>query len=120
MPKLPILFLTIAFGTPAVAQDAAKGQQQFAARCAGCHNIQRGGPSGAGPNLADLAGQKSGTRTAYASSAALKKAAITWSPATLDAFLAAPMKTVPGTRMVIATPDPAMRASLVAYLLSVK
>jgi cytochrome c len=46
----------------------------------------------------------------------LKASKLTWDAATLDSYLAAPAKKVPGTRMPISTPDAGKRAAIIAYL----
>jgi len=52
--------------------------------------------------------------------AALKSSGLSWTKATLDRLLTAPSKLVPGTRMVVAMPDPKPRADVVAYLARLK
>jgi cytochrome c len=48
-------------------------------------------------------------------------APVMWDPKTLDAFIAEPQKVVPGTVMPFAgLPDAGQRASLVAYLRTLK
>jgi cytochrome c len=69
-----------------------------------------------GPNLNKLFGRKAGTAPGFAYSPALKASGIVWDAKTLDAYLAAPTKVVPGTRMVVKVPDPARRAALITYL----
>ena len=76
------------------------------------------GRSGIGPNLAGLFGRPAGSIAGYNYSAAMKKSGLRWDEKTLDEFLAAPTKKVPGTKMPIAVADPAKRAALIAYLKS--
>jgi len=102
------------------AQSAAGGETLFKQRCAMCHTSKPGAPAGMGPNLSGLSKRKAGTGQGFAYSAALKKSGMAWTKANLDQFLTAPAKVVPGTRMVVATPNPEQRAGLVAYLLSLK
>jgi cytochrome c len=103
--------------TPAQAQQgagAAQGETLFKQRCATCHAV--GGKGGKiGPDLTKVAGRRAGS-TAYAYSTAMKGSKIVWSGKTLDAYLAAPTKTVPGTKMVIAVSKPEDRAAIVSYL----
>jgi cytochrome c len=70
-----------------------------------------------GPSLAGVYGKPAAGAADYPYSAALKQAGLTWDDATLDRFLTAPMKTVPGTRMTYAgLADPAARHEIVMYL----
>ncbi|WP_395337200.1 c-type cytochrome [Novosphingobium sp. BL-8H] len=88
--------------------------------CRACHSVDKGGKSGIGPNLNGVAGRQAASAPGFNYSPALKGSKLTWDDQTLDAFLAAPAKKVPGTRMPIATPDPAKRAAIIAYLKSLK
>ena len=68
-----------------------------------------------GPNLAGVVNRKAGM-TAFNYSPALKASNLTWNRPTLDRYLAAPGRTVPGTRMVIALPDQAQRTAVINFL----
>jgi cytochrome c len=51
----------------------------------------------------------------------MKAAALTWNEATLQAYLTAPMKKVPGTKMAFAgVANPKNRADIIAYLKTLK
>ncbi len=112
------LFATLLTATPAFAQ-AASGDQVYKQRCQACHAIKAGAPSVLAPNLSGIVGRNAAAGT-FNYSAALKASKIKWTKATLDTFLAAPTKMVPGTRMVISVSDPAQRAALVAWLAKAK
>ena len=89
----------------------------FASKCQICHSVAaKGAPALLAPNLRGLVGRKAATGAFPSYSAPLKKAGLTWSKDTLDTFLAAPSKMVPGTRMVIAVPDAKQRADIIAWL----
>jgi cytochrome c2 len=95
--------------------DAARGEQRFQ-DCAACHKTEPG-VNGVGPSLRGLFERKAGALPEFRYSPALKRSGITWTPETLDAFLADPQKMVPANRMPYAgMPDPADRADLIAYL----
>src|SRR5262245_2779735 len=101
-------------GTPSPAA-VAEGQTFFQQRCKGCHSTEPGQTSALGPNLAAVVGRPAAS-TEFRYSAALKASGLTWTPENLDAYLAAPVKLVPGTRMFVSIPDPAQRAAVVEYL----
>lgn len=103
---------------PAIAMaapPAPDGQQLFRQRCQACHSVEPGKSARVGPNLAGVVGRKAASAQ-FNYSAALKKSGLTWTRENLDRFLAAPAKTVPGTRMVIGVTDAAQRKALIDYL----
>ena len=111
--------LALAMGGGAVAGDATRGGQLYAAQCGFCHGASgAGGP--AGPALAGVVGRKAASATFPSYSPALKKAGWTWTAPKLDTYLASPQGVVPGTSMPIAVAKPADRADLVAYLSGLK
>jgi cytochrome c len=123
--SLSLLVLTGLFASMAVsaqAADAAKGKAHFDEACAMCHSAVPGdGQGGMGPNLYSLNGKAAGTGDkAFPYTAALKGSKLVWNAATLDRFLTAPGKVVPGTEMVVSIPAKATRDDVVAYLLSAK
>jgi len=71
-----------------------------------------------GPPLAGVVGRKAGATTGYGYSSAMKAYGVTWSPEALDAFLKAPNKAVPGTKMLIGAPDAEDRTVVIQYLKS--
>ena len=117
---VPILAGALVAGTAASAVAAPPtGQQVFEQRCSVCHSVQPA-PGKMGPPLAGVAGRKAGTAPGYAYSNALKTSNITWTPDQLDAFIKAPGKTVPGTKMLLGAPDAEQRAAVIQYLGSLK
>lgn len=105
----------------APAQASATDAKPAAfAQCAACHSTEKG-QMGVGPSLAGVYGTKSGEIPGYAFSDAMKAANLTWDDATLDKYLAAPMKVVPGTKMTFAgLSDPADRKAVIEYLKTLK
>ena len=101
------------------AQTAPAAPPAFAA-CRACHSVQPGGKSGLGPNLNGVVGRTAGTLLGFNYSNAVKASKLKLDEKALDEYLAAPTKKIPGSRMPIATPDPAKRAAIIAYLKSVK
>lgn len=77
--------------------DPLAGRQVFK-KCQACHSLEPG-KTILGPSLAGIVGRKSATDANFSYSPAMKQAALTWDPSTLDAYLADPAKVVPGNRM---------------------
>jgi cytochrome c len=95
--------------------DAARGEKRFE-ECATCHTTEQG-VNNVGPSLHGVFGRKAGEIADFRYSPALKGSGITWTPQTLDTFIADPQQRVPGNRMPFAgMPDAADRADLIAYL----
>ena len=91
------------------------GQQLFKQRCGACHAMDAAQRK-PGPHLSGLIGRKAGSVEGARYSDALKAAGLVWDKQTLDAYLAAPRKVVPGTTMTVGVADAAQRAAIVAYL----
>ena len=100
-------------GAPAMAQ--ATGETLFKQRCGMCHTP---GKSLMGPDLTGL--MTRAARPAFAYSPAMQKQPVKWDAARLDAFLAAPQKVVPGSKMMVMAAAPADRALLIGYLKTLK
>jgi len=101
---------------PTVAPTAAMGEQVFR-RCVACHTIDKGGRNGIGPNLHGIVGRAVAAHDGFSYSGAMKARGGVWDEPALDAYLADPMKTVPGTRMAFAgVIDAADREALILYL----
>jgi cytochrome c len=117
--KFPLMLAAILAGMATSATAAPSGQAVFEQRCAICHALQPA-PGKMGPPLAGVVGRKAGTVAGFAYSSALKASGVTWTADTLDAFVKAPGKTVPGTKMLLGAPDAEQRAAVIQYLGSVK
>lgn len=128
VPRLAVLVTGLAVFVPLLgtasalsAQTAPQPQRPAVfAQCAACHSVQPGKHL-FGPSLAGVGGRRAGSLPGYAYSPALKAAGLTWNAATLDRWLTAPKKLVPGTAMPFAgIPDRARRKEVVDYLLTLK
>ncbi|MBB5687752.1 c-type cytochrome [Sphingobium boeckii] len=114
LPLIPL----VAMIAPAQAQSTAP---PAFGQCATCHAIKAGGAKKLGPELSNLAGKPAAAKPGFVYSKALKAAKIVWTDAKLDAYLAQPSKTVPGTSMVYGgMRDPKARAAIIAYLKSLR
>jgi cytochrome c len=110
-----LAFAGLIVGSPALAADGAK---TFQFQCKTCHAAKS---SPMGPSLTGVAGRKIASLPDFKYSAGLTaKSAATWTDANLDAFLTAPAKFAPGTRMPSGVAAPADRAAVVAYLKTLK
>lgn len=107
---------TAADPAPVVAPTAAMGEQVFK-RCVACHTVDKGGRNGIGPNLHSIVGAPVAAKPGFSYSSAMKAKGGIWDEAALDAYLEAPMKALPGTRMAFAgVIDAADRKALILYL----
>ena len=104
--------LLAASATPAMADTAPVVFN----RCLVCHNAAKGAGDKVGPNLWGVFGKKAAS-SKYSYSPGLKAAKLKWDAATLDKWIAGPMKMVPTTLMSFpGISDPAKRAAIIAYL----
>lgn len=107
------------FGTPAFAADAAAGKALFGEQCSVCHTAETNDNGGAqGPSLIGVYGRQAGSDATFGYTKALQGSKLTWDSSTLDRFLAAPGKVVPGTAMAVAVTDKSKRADLIEYFKS--
>jgi len=75
--------------------DAMRGEQVYV-RCIGCHSLDR---DRTGPRHCGLFGRKAGTIEGYQYSRAMSESTIVWDRHSLDEFIQAPLRLVPGTTM---------------------
>jgi cytochrome c len=104
-------------GATAPTEIAAAGAAPASfAQCAICHQVKPGA-SGLGPNLHAVIGRKAGTLPGFAYSSAMKASGVTWDAASIDAYIEAPQKFMPGTRMSYpGLKDKAKRDEIIAWL----
>ena len=113
-------------GTPAAPEEpiekllanaaADRGQADTKA-CAACHNFQKGGPNGIGPNLYGAVGRAKASAPGFNYSDAMKAKGGEWTIGDLNKFLTNPKEFVPGTKMTFAgLPRGSQRADVIAYL----
>ena len=118
MKTIIAAMLLTALAAPAWADgDAAAGAKLFS-RCSICHSTN--GQAKIGPTLAGVYGRKAASLEGFKYSKALAASDLTWDDDTLDKFLTAPSKLVPGTAMAINLPKAEDRADMIAYLKTLK
>lgn len=97
--------------------DATKGEAVFK-KCGACHNNEKGGAAGIGPNLYGIVGNVHDHMPGFSYSDALmamKGKEWTWDE--LNKWLTSPKAYAPGTKMAFAgVSKPEERANLLAYL----
>lgn len=99
-----LLLLSIfALTTPilASAADPSKGQKVFK-KCKACHTVGENAKNKVGPHLNGIAGRVAGSVDGYKYSKAMKSKGaenLIWDNNALAAYLSAPKKFVPGTKM---------------------
>jgi cytochrome c len=110
------LLIALASAHLARAQDARDGKQVFQTNCSICHTVQPG-RNLVGPTLFGVINRHSGRVPGFHYSSANLQSGLTWDPTTLDRYLTAPRKVVPGTFMTFpGLPDRNKRADVIAYL----
>jgi cytochrome c2 len=107
--------LFLAAGLAHAQGDAKHGQKLFE-ECHACHAVERG-VNGVGPSLYGVFGRRAAELDDFRYSPALRKSGITWTPKTLDAYIADPQKAVPANRMPYAgMPEARDRTDLILYM----
>jgi cytochrome c len=116
-----LLALLLAAAGPARADDAiARGAELYASHCAECHSV-RPGKDKKGPSLYAIVGERAARSPSFVYSDAMRASGIVWNDASLDAYLEAPARRVPGGKMKFdGLPDAAERAALIRYLSTLK
>jgi cytochrome c len=113
---LGAMILTAA-GAAFAAGDPQNGKALYA-QCAACHSLEADNNT-LGPNLKGVVGRKAAAVDDFTYSPPMRRATVTWTAETLDAFLTDPQAVVPGTKMPFAgMASAADRADLIAYLQS--
>jgi cytochrome c len=108
-----VLVSLAALSPAAAAGDVTRGERIYE-RCVACHSLDR---NRTGPKHCGLFGRRAGSVSDFEYSLAMRASGVVWNEKTLDRFLAAPTKVVPGTYMGYAGVDDAReRADLIAYL----
>lgn len=116
LPFISLVALALPGVAPAQQGDAKRGQKVFE-NCRACHAAD-GAANEVGPGLRGVFGRKAGEREDFRYSPAMKRSGITWTPQTLDAFIADPQMAVPANRMPYdGIPNARDRADLIAWML---
>ncbi len=110
-PAAPAAAVTLA----SLTGDAAAGETVFK-QCMACHVVTPG-QNRVGPSLHGIVGRTAGQVAGFNYSTANKTSGKVWDKETLFAYLEAPQKYIPGTKMAFAgLKKPQDRADVIAYL----
>lgn len=116
MTRLPAAMILGVTSTVALAMppgDPRAGEAIYS-RCLACHALAY---DRTGPRHCGLFGRRAGSVKGFLYSDAMRHSKIVWNEASLNRFLASPLKTVPGTSMGYAgVKDDKERADLISYL----
>jgi len=100
--------------------DSSRGKIVFQQNCAICHTTGLGAGNTLiakqGPSLVGIWGRRAGWGLSFNYTEALTRSGLIWNRATLDHFLASPMKAVPGIAMPVAVSNAVDRRDLIAFL----
>jgi cytochrome c len=100
------------------AADMSHGESVFKENCAPCHTHIEGLMDKSGPNLHGLFNRRAGTAVyRFGFTDVVAQSGIQWMAPTLNLFLTAPARMMPGTKMVFpGLKDAQDRADLICYL----
>jgi len=101
---------------PLPAAKPPDGATLFKQQCATCHTTNTSDPVRQGPTLFKIVGRPAGKADGFHYSPGFAKADFVWDDARLDAYLANPQATVPGSIMAYRQPKAETRAAIIAYL----
>ncbi|MEX3777654.1 cytochrome c family protein [Pseudomonas sp. MYb118] len=114
---LALLHTSLFAAQALAAGDAEAGAKLFPRICGGCHQVGESARASFGPQLNNIFGRPSAGTSDYQYSDAMKAAGLVWDRETLTAYLEAPKKVVPGTRMIFwGLSDPQKIEDVLAYL----
>jgi cytochrome c len=101
---------------PLPAAKPPDGATLFKQQCATCHTTNMSDPARQGPSLFKIVGRPAGKADGFHYSSGFANADFVWDDARLDAYLANPQATVPGSIMAYRQPKAETRAAIIAYL----
>lgn len=100
--------------------DAERGERLFRIQCASCHDVGPAPRNRVGPALSGVFGRRAGAVAGFGYSRSMARMGadgLTWTLATLDAYVENPRALVSGTRMSYkGMADGEARSALLAYL----
>lgn len=110
---ISVLVIAVSLMPAQSTVQSKSGQDLFAARCAGCHAMDR---DIEGPRLAGVYRRTAATVPSFRYSDALTKSKIVWDEKALDRWLSDPDKMVPGNEMSFQVRDGSERRKIIEFL----
>jgi cytochrome c len=102
---------------PLIADADATRGAKLATRCKACHTLDKGGANRFGPPLWNVLGREKAKAKGFRYTPAFKKLSGTWDYESINALIADPKATAPGTRMRFpGIKNVRQRADLIRYL----
>lgn len=101
---------------PLPAVKPPDGATLFKQQCATCHTTNQSDPARQGPSLFKVVGRQAGKADGFRYSPGFGTADFVWDDSRLDAYLANPQGTIPGSMMAYRQPKAETRAAIIAYL----
>lgn len=114
----PVVATMVAAGllfTSSISDAAPPAAPRAFASCKACHSVEPG-ETRSGPSLAGIVGRRAGAAPGFGYSAGMRDYGKVWTERELDAFLANPTGTVPGTKMPLPTRNAEARRAIIEYL----
>lgn len=106
----------VTIGNRPVAADLERGRRAFL-KCRACHTVKEGERNLVGPNLGKVMERAPAGAAGFNYSPAFQAARPRWNTTSLDNFLRAPARAIPGNRMVFAGVAKAEeRADIIAWV----
>lgn len=116
--RITVALAGLAGGAAVVWAEPVAGRALYA-QCAACHSTD--GTNGVGPSLKGIWGRRVASVPGFRYSRAMRRAMLTWTNETLDAYLRSPQGFLPGNIMPFSgMADPKQRAVLIDYLRQLK
>jgi cytochrome c len=111
-----LVVTTVSAQMPLPQAKPPDGATLFKQQCATCHTTNQSDPGRQGPSLFKIVGREAGKADGFRYSVGFEKADFAWDENRLDAYLANPQATIPGSIMAYRQPKAETRAAIIAYL----
>lgn len=118
--KSACLLLLVSAGLCSSSWAADDGKALFGRNCGVCHVVSKSEPLRQGPYLQGVVGRKAGKIENFPYSNGLKAATFDWTPERIDQWITDPQSVIADSYMMYKQADPAIRSSIIGYLVTLK